>query len=407
MPEIEPKVPGHDPNSSSTGMAGLAPSLAAQQWSADANHPQRTPGAYEWWHFEGIDSAGNGVVAMFFDGLPFHPDYLAAVSRAQRRQKSPFTIVKRELQASYYPAAYFAVYQGGRPTARFLNLYPCGTFEGSAETPELRVGPNRLTLRTDGTFGLTVRGYPYEMHGGRPCHRTDQILTATLTFAPSFKGVQQIRPFRPNGPGGQTHTWVIAAPHGRMTGRVQHIAGSESVALIDTAVDSLGYHDHVYGQGPLGNKLKRLAWGHAVGDTWTAAWHWAQAAGRNGPRVDGLLLFERDCKPVIIESPTFRAEQKRSTPWLVGYPGRVTMYGSDAKGNSVELLLQQNALMDNSPFHARLDTAATLTVIGKRQYIGAGITNVLQIPHLHWPVFSDMVLMAILPIRSDDPLWRQ
>ena len=233
------------------------------------------------------------------------------------------------------------------------------------------------------------------------------FLRATLTFAPSFRGVQHVRPFRPRGTGGETHTWVLAAPHGRLTGRVQHIAGAEDVALIDMPVDCLGHHDHVYGQGPIGAGLSRLAWGCAVGDTWTAAWHWAQAAGRNAPRVDGLLLFERDAKRLIIESPAFHADQKHITPWLVGYPGRITMHGSDAKGNSVELLLRQNAVMDNSPFHARLDTATLLTVVGRRQYIGAGVTNVLQTPRLHWPVFSDMVLMAILPVAADDPLWRQ
>jgi hypothetical protein len=46
-------------------------------------------------------------------------------------------------------------------------------------------------------------------------------------------------------------------------------------------------------------------------------------------------------------------------------------------------------------------------VLGKRQYVGTGITTVMDLSRLHWPLLSDLVLMAMLPVAADDPLWRE
>lgn len=395
---------GDSRSGSATGIAGLPPE-ASEQWSDDAHHALRTPGGYEWWCFDALDAAGNGVVMVVFEGLPFHPNYLSVLARTRRKARNAFAVPRPDVLASYYPATYFAAYQGRRRVAQFLNLYPPGTFEGSRESPELRCGPNRITLRRDGSFGLVARGYPFELHGATPRARVDQVLSATLTFAPTFRGTQHVRLFRPRGPDGESHHWVLAAPHGRMTGRVQHIASSDGEALMDMHVDALGYHDHVYGQGPLGAGVRRVAWGYTVGDRWSAAWQWTSVS--RGVRAESLVLFEKDGKPVVIDAPTHRIDQYRSTRWFTRYPRRITMHGSDAKGNSVEMLLNHQDLLEASPFHTRLDAAVSITIPGRRQYTGAGVTNLMQFRRLRWPVISDILLLAITPVREDDPLWRQ
>jgi len=395
---------------SSTGMAGLE--VGAERWADDASHRQRSPGAYEWWHFEALDAAGNGAVITFFDGLPFHPTYLSQAGQSARRlRKSPFGGAPEDALPGHYPAAYFGLYEGGRRVAQFLNMYPPGTFEGGAETPEIRVGPNRLTLRADGSFGIVARGYPYEIHGGTPTACKDQILTATLNFEPSVAGVQHVRAFRPAGRNGATHTWVLAAPHGRMTGRVGQVS-SEGIAVRDLAINAVGYHDHNYGQGPLGVGVKRIAWGHVVADDWTLAWQRTLMKGRAAkatPHPDVVLLFHRDSAepPLVIESPVVEVSQMRTTRWLISYPARAMMHGSDAHGNSVELVIHQDSVLEGSPFYARLAARANLTVVGKGQYSGTGSTTVMQLQRVWWPLMSDMILMSIVPVASDDPLWRQ
>ena len=84
MPEDEPKVPKGDSAGSSTGMAGIG-RASLEQWAEDAYHGQRGPGAYEWWYFEAMDAAGNGVVLYLFEGLVFHPFYVSACARWHRR----------------------------------------------------------------------------------------------------------------------------------------------------------------------------------------------------------------------------------------------------------------------------------------------------------------------------------
>lgn len=398
-----------DSNSgSTTGMAGLDPQVASEHWSDDAHHIQRTPGAYEWWWFEAMDAAGNGVVVGFFEGLPFHPHYLRSTYHRQSNMKSAGleTAPRPELLASQYPAVFMGVYENGVRVAQFLNVYPPGSFEGSADAPELRVGPNRVTIRADGSFGIVTRGYPYVRRGMRLIAQKNEILSATLSFTPTFTGVQHVRPFRAEGPHNARHNWIIAAPHGRVTGRVQQVSTLDSSATMDLAISGLGYHDHAYGQGGLSLNMRRIMWGHAQGNDWAIAWHRPSMKDRNANH-DGLVLFQRGMKPVVIEAPEIDLEQPRASKWFLHYPGRVVMHGSDAKGNPCELVVQHTGIMERSPFHVRLAATATFTVPGRVQLSGIGATNLLQIQRLRWPLMSDIVLMALHDIARDDPIWRE
>jgi hypothetical protein len=411
----------HDASGSSTGMAGLG-QRGVEWWADDGGHSIHTPGGYEWWNFESMDAAGNGVVVTLFDGLPFHPYYGVQVARWRRRHARAFTTPPPEVLPSHYPAVYIGIYQGGTRVAQAINVYPPGSFDCRPGLPELRVGPNRLTLRADGSFGLVARAYGYDIHHGTPRARRDLVLSATLNFRPTFRGVQHVRPFRPAGVDGAAHTWVLAAPHGVMTGRVQFISEDDAIGPIDLALNALGYHDHNYGQAELigaagdtgpqhdgageGGRIKRLAAGHMLGPTYALVWQRTAVGGRTGCRSDAIILFEQDRAPIVIEAPAIVTEQMRTTRWLVKYPGRATLHGSDAKGNSAELIVEHDGLVERSPFHVRLSARATFTIAGRQHYSGVGQTTVLQLQRLGWPLLSDMVLMSLQSIAADDPLWR-
>lgn len=411
---------------SSSGMAGLG-RRGVEWWGDDAHHAIHTPGGYEWWRFESIDAAGNGVVIIFFEGLPFHPNYLSRLARWRRHngRGNLFHNPPSDVLPAHYPALYIGVYQGGTRVAQALNMYPAGSFEGRSDLPEIRVGPNRLTPRSDGSFGLVVRAYPYDIHRGTPRRRSDLILSAALTFVPTFNGVQHIRSFRPPGVGGGIHQWIVAAPHGFLSGRVQMISpyrggggsgGGASVdtdSLVDLPIHALAMHDHNYGQAGLsedtdkGHAVKRLALGYFLGENYTVAWQRTVVQGQNHSPTDAILLFEKDRPPVVIEEPLVETASMKTTRWLVNYPGQVRMNGSDAKGNSVELALNHSQLVERSPFHVRLLAEATLTIPGRQQYSGKGFTTVMQYQRLRWPLLSDMVLNSLQEIAEDDPLWRQ
>jgi carotenoid 1,2-hydratase len=388
----------------SAGFAGVSPQTASLRWGEESRHPLAEPGAYEWWYFHALSPSGDGILLSLFEGLPFHPKYLTQISRYTHRlgaAQKPW----HGLEASLYPAAYLAVYQKGKRVSQFLNLYPPESSAGTAT--EIRVGPNRITLRQDGSFGIVARGYPFEMARGRPRKNADQSLAADLTFTPTFPGIAHTRPFRMPDRTGADHHWVLAAPHGHMTGGVRLLDTAVNESAFELDVVAIGYHDHVYGRGGLATGVKTLLWGFIQGDTWTAAWH-QTLAGRAAPdRADGLVFFEKDRSPVVIDAPEIRLSRSSFSNWLLRHPRRIAMHGSDTHGHLVELLLTHTSALDTAPFHTHLAAAGTVMLpgVGAGPLAGLGATHVLRLGRLRWPVLSDLTLLAITPVSRDDPIW--
>jgi len=406
---LDEDLPSKPDNSgSSAGMAGIDPVIASEKWAEECRHVLKSPGAYEWWTFDAVNHAGDGIVCAFFDGLPFHPTYRTQENRyVHRMGKSPFDPLWPEAQASNYPAVYVAVYQGGQRIAQFLNQYPPGSAEGAADVPEIRIGPNRMTLRADGSFGITLRGYPFEVVRGTPRARMDQILSASLTFTPSASGVQHVRPFRHDGPGGAKHTWVLSSPHGRMTGAVQVIEQREATAVADLRINANGYHDHIIGHGGLAQGLSKLIWGHVVGDEWTIAFSHHLAPSKGEENTCALMLFENGQRPLIIDEPSSRIARHQYTRWGMRYPPKITLHGANTSGVPVECVIDVEQLVEATPFHTRAQILATMTVPGRNKYVGRGHVLLANLTRLRWPLLSDLVLMAITPVSADDPVWRQ
>ncbi len=406
-PPAHGRLAGDSRSGSTTGIAGIGPGPQSIGWVDDAWRQQRTPGAYEWWYFDAIDPAGNGVAMTFYDGFSFHPNYLMHQSRYRRRlHRNRIDGLLPNAQAEAYPVAHVVVYQGGRAVTQFLNQYPPGSFEGDSDLPEFRLGPNRVTLRQDGSFGISARGYPMQMTSRGPRHRTDQLLSLSLSFAPTFPGVQHVRPLKADSADGATHQWILAAPHGHMTGHVQHISTGDDVALLDFQLDALGYHDHVAGGSGLGIDLRRRSWGRALGPDWALVWQHSVNHKRVG-QADAAMLFRVGYKPIIIEHPEVDADRGRLSPWFLHYDSRTFMHGGDAQGNSAELEVRRRAFMESHPHFTRTACRATFTVPGKLQLSADGLADTLRMQRLHWPVISDLMLMSILCVRRDDPLWRQ
>ncbi len=392
----------------SAGFAGLDAALAHDAWAEESRHSVTAPGAYEWWYFHALSPSGDGILLSLFEGLPFHPNYLTQINRYSHRIPGLSAKPGPALQPSRYPAAYMAVYEGGKRVAQFLNLYPPDSCISQPGVPDVRIGPNRITLRADGSFGIIVKGYPYTTAGARPHRKAGQLLTAQLTFTPTFTGIQHTRPFRAPDRAGATHQWILAAPHGRMTGEVQLVSETQSEPLIQLEIVTRGYHDHVCGQGGLATGIDTLLWGFIQGDSWTAAWHQSLSRTGKNTQADGLIFFEEDHPPVIIDAPETRHSKPHLSSWLLKHPGRIAMHGSDAHGHPLELLLSHSKTLDSAPFHTRLAAQGTLSIPGRgggAAFTGRGATHVLKLRRLRWPILSDLTLLAIMPIPRDDPIW--
>ena len=125
--------------------------------------------------------------------------------------------------------------------------------------------------------------------------------------------------------------------------------------------------------------------------------------------ADGLVFFQRDHSPLVIDAPETRISRSSFSNWFLRHPGHITMHGSDARGHLIELLLTHPSVLDTAPFHTHLAAQGSVMLpgTGATPLLGRGATHVLRLRRLRWPVLSDLTLLAITPVSRDDPIWSQ
>ncbi len=391
---------------SRAGIAGFSPGQSVGEWQQAGWRQQKTPGAYECRHFSVLDSAGNGAAINLYDGFCFHPRYVQEFNRYCRRStRVKISSVREQVLPSFYPAAAISVFQGGQCVLRSINVFPPGAFHGEQGTPECVVGPNRVTLRQDGTLGLTLRGYPMEnsLLGSR--YRTNQSIHVDLTFQPRLFGLQQLLPLRPDSSDGAQHLWSLVVPSARVTGRIQQINMDDDTTLLNMPLDGSGYHDVYFGGSGIGREINTVTRGHAVSLDWAITWNHT-----NTPHpcdTDSMVIFDPGSEPVIVQHPQREIVYARAGKLRRAYPAQMILHGSDSRGNNVELLIQHQNIMESGAYVIRNSCSVHLRSRGTKRYLGVGIMETLNTRGLTWPMISDLAGRSILQVYADDPLWRQ
>src|SRR5579884_2618696 len=88
----------------------ILPLVAAPPADPDAWHRVAAPGGYECWHFDAEDATGEvRLVACFWEGYPFHPQYVRRFENYLRHPTRNPPPQPRE-----YPCVQFAIYERGR-----------------------------------------------------------------------------------------------------------------------------------------------------------------------------------------------------------------------------------------------------------------------------------------------------
>jgi hypothetical protein len=391
---------------SRSGIAGLGPDSKISRWEQGGWRQQRTPAAYECWHFDVMDMAGNGAAVSLFDGFCFHPRYIKEISRFHRlRGNAQFGPVREQVLPHFYPAAAISIFQGGRCIASCLNVYPPGSFKGTPGSLDLSVGPNRITTRQDGSIGLVARGYPMQSTAGFLQHRQDQSILVELEFEPTFAGVQNVQPLRTAAPNSATDQLVLSIPHAKVTGRVQHMNLADDLMLVDMPIQSVGYHDHYFGGSAFSRGIRSVSLGHALNTDWSICWN--HAGSRDNIDTDSVSIFEKGVPPIIISHPETRVRRRRQNGFLITYPAHLTMHGADSRGNNVELVVRHQHVIESNPFLVRSACSVQVHSRGDKRFLGVGLMDTYCTKRLLWPVISDVALRSVLAIAADDPLWRQ
>ena len=220
----------------------------------DFHRPQKSPGAYEWWHFDGRDDhSGYSFSAQFYAGNTLSPFYQEALKRYLEEAQSP--LVKKPTAAPPHPLDFcgvvFRVFKKGALVDEFLQELAPGQLKASEEGAAALLGPNRFHFDTLGD----PPGYMVTLQGKVSKGRS---LRARLFFTPEKAPALPMESIESL----PTHSWVLAAPRCRVEGTLQW-CDSEGEVLLEIPYAGFGFHDHHFGTVPLNRFLKAWHWGHA------------------------------------------------------------------------------------------------------------------------------------------------
>jgi carotenoid 1,2-hydratase len=198
----------------------------------DAWHRVRSPGGYEWWHFDAESAAGLRLTIRFGQGGISNREYLqryAAYRRHPTRRLPP--------TPAEYAAVDFGLYEREQAIAQFKAQ---GEFNASSLTTDVTIGENRVKRDLDG-LRISLR---------------HEETSADLVFHPLWPHRPIQRRLCSRELTGADHWWVIADPLCVVKGDIR--VGDRAIP-----VNGRGYHDHHYGSGPLLN-VRRWRWGRIL-----------------------------------------------------------------------------------------------------------------------------------------------
>lgn len=361
----------------------ILPLVAQPVADPDAWHRVAAPGGYECWHFDAEDASGDvRLVACFWEGYAFHPQYV-------RRYRNYLRHPTRNLppQPREYPCAQFALYERGRVTSQFLCRYRPADFKADDKRPSVRMGPNHFTRLDDGTMRLGLRGIPWGITflGPRPVE--SRQLTADLTFRPSLPHAplrQSVASRQPQSEqSGFEHDWLIADPLCQVQGTIRlfgrgGIAQSRAIPFRGT-----GYHDHLYGTGPMLPGFRRWMRGRVLFDDRAYAFHVAQPIDEKQP-PQARLVGADGTGPRPLEVNPVTVDWTRHTNWRLRYPARVVF--------DQTLTLQDPEVIEETPFRARIVYQATCA-----DHRGTAMCELTSPHRLGWPVLGRL---GALPVHA-------
>ena len=276
----------------------------------DYHRPQKSPGAYEWWHFDGTDErSGYSFLIQFHAGNLFSAYYQDSLKTYWEKTKSPWVDPPSRPEAPNpsipsgppgqvpipnppavsppnpldFCGVSFRLFHKGSLVVESFQEYSQKSLKASDKHGAVLLGPNR--------FNWDERGDPpsYVMTVQAPLRNGKTTVRARLFFTPLLKDKPVLPP--PDIP--STHTWILAAPLCHVEGTIQWVDRQGEPGK-ELPFVGKGYHDHHFGSVPL--------------DRFVTAWHWGRAF-----RGEGVLVYSA-------QSPV--GEQGRTDGfWLTLGPG--------------------------------------------------------------------------------------
>src|SRR5580658_674136 len=228
----------------------------------DFHRPQKAPGAYEWWHFDGTDDkTGYSFSIQFFAGNLLSAYYQDSLKTYWEKTKSPLvntspTPVPNAPNPLDYCGVTFRIFHKGNLIGESLQEFSGSFLKASDKQGAVLLGPNRFNWDERGdppSYTVTVQA---PVKGGR------KLLRARLFFTPLLTQFSDL----PQNEIHSTHSWVLAAPLCHVEGTLQWV-DNQGESEKEQPFVGKGYHDHHFGSVPLDRFVKAWHWGRAfLGD---------------------------------------------------------------------------------------------------------------------------------------------
>jgi len=243
----------------------------------DFHRPQKSPGAYEWWHFDGTDeTSGYAFVIQFHAGNLFSAYYQDSLRTYWEKTKSPLVDSSRHPEPPNPPAVSppnpldycgvsFRLFHKGAMVVESLQEFSQKSLKASDKQGAVLLGPNRFNWDQRGDPPSYVLTAQAPLPGGKTTVRARLFFTPQLRTSPSLP--------QPEIP--STHTWVLAAPLCHVEGTLEWV-DREGESGRTVGFVGKGYHDHHFGSVPL--------------DRFVKSWHWGRAFLQEKTLVYSLLI---------------------------------------------------------------------------------------------------------------------
>ncbi len=383
----------------------------------DFHRPQKSPGAYEWWHFDGTDDrSGYSFVIQFHAGNLFSAYYQDSLKTYWEKTESPLMGTSQKTGAPNPSTGSTSSPRvpSGRPTGSSVEpsgqvpipnpLDYCGVsfrlFHKGAMIVESLQELSRKSLKASDKHGAVLlgpnrfnwdpRGDPpsYVLTVQAPIHGGGATVRARLFFTPLLKQCPALP--QPEGP--STHTWILAAPLCHVEGTFQWV-DREGESKKEVAFVGKGYHDHHFGSVPLGQFLRAWHWGRFFcGEDGLA--YSAQIPVDGAEQTTGILLtFTQE--GIQVEPTGFKLSRNRRNFFWLPYAKKLE------SANHPNFRLEHGQTLCDGPAYLIFADEAQWASNGKKLK-GEGLSNYLYTPRLSSRFFFPMLKGKSLIVKPSE-----
>ncbi len=343
----------------------------------DFHRPQKSPGAYEWWHFDGIDDrTGYSFSIQFFAGNLFSAYYHDNLKTYWEKTKSPFVTTTAKPTADApnpldYCGVTFRIFHKGSLIGESLQEFSGKFLKASDKQGAVLLGPNRFNWDERGdppSYTVTVQA---PVKGGR------KLLRARLFFTPLLSQFPAV----PQNEIHSTHTWVLAAPLCHVEGTLQWV-DSQGESEKEQPFVGKGYHDHHFGSVPLDRFVKSWHWGRAfLGEETLVYSMQIPTEGEGSP--EGFLLTAGSDGIQTWQVAFEPSKNRRNFFWL---PYQKKLSFTDAQS----LGISHRQILSDGPVSLIFEDQFQWTTEAKTLE-GRGMSNYLYAPRLSSALFFPML----------------